>query len=128
MKYLLVLVLLCGGLVAQTPGAPTFLQVGTLSCAARMYTPTMLQVWCFKDAALKVLQINIIDDVSDGTGFELTTSDSNTITGTSVAWLFLTTIPAPTVPPTVLPPPVVAWRATITRADTTVSTLLSGVL
>src|SRR5674476_896346 len=34
------------------PGHPTFLQVGTLSCAARMYTPTMLQTWCFKATAI----------------------------------------------------------------------------
>ncbi len=111
------------------PGQPTFLQVGTLSCTARMYTPTQLQVWCFKDAALKVILINVLNDVSDGTGLQLNASDSNNIaTCTSVSWVFLPTVPTPSIPPEVPPlTPTVAWQATITRA-TVVGPVLTGVL
>jgi hypothetical protein len=111
------------------PGQPTFLQVGTLSCAARMYTPTQLQVWCFKDPALRVVLINVLNDVSDGTGLQLNSSDSGNIaTCTSVTWTFLPTIPTPSIPPEVPPlTPTVAWQATITRA-TVVGSMLSGVL
>ena len=135
MKVLLIFVMWCGVAVGQlfgpplamlpptttgVPGVPTFLQVGSLSCAARMYTPTQLQVWCFKDVALKVIGINALSDVSD-MGFELTVADSNNYdTNTSIVWLFLPT----QLPPT---PIVVAWQATITRA-TVVGNVLSGIL
>jgi hypothetical protein len=99
------------------PGAPTFLQVGTLSCAARMYTPVKLQVWCFSDSALKDVKINILTDVSD-CGFSLGIADSNNYdTNTSLCWLFLSTVPNPSIPPEIPPLiPTIAWRAKITKA------------
>ena len=111
------------------PGQPTFLQVGTLSCAARMYTPIQLQVWCFKDAVLKVIQINLLNDISDGTGLQLTTSDSDCNgTCSHIVWVFLPTVPAPSIPPEVPPlTPTVAWQATITR-NSVVGPMLTGVL
>lgn len=111
------------------PGQPTFLQVGTLSCAARMYTPTQLQVWCFSDPILKVIQINILNNISGGIGLELKTSDGDCNgTCTSVVWLFLPTVYPPNIPPTIPPPPpVVGWQAVITR-NGVVGPVLSGVL
>ena len=127
-RILSIFLLLSTAAMAQ-PGQPTFLQVGTLSCAARMYTPTQLQVWCFKDSALRVVLINVLNDVSDGTGLQLNASDSGNIaTCTSVTWTFLPTVYPPTIPPTIPPPPpVVAWQATITRA-TVAGSMLSGTL
>ena len=105
------------------PGQPTFLQVGTLSCAARMYTPTMLQTWCFKDTALKVIAINSISDVSFF-GFRLLISDATAIDpGTTLEWVFL---------PTDDSPPIVSWTAIITKNSNSgfpvVSPVLTGVL
>ena len=134
MKVLVIFTMWCGLAMGQVfgpplamspptttgPGVPTFLQVGTLSCAARIYTPIQVQVWCFKDALLKVIAINLLNDVSD-MGLQLTVADSNNWdTNTSLVWIFL---------PTQLPstPIVVAWRATITRA-TVVGNVLSGIL
>ena len=105
------------------PGHPTFLQVGTLSCAARMYTPTMLQTWCFKDTALKSIAINSISDVSFF-GFRLLISDATAIDpGTTLEWVFL---------PTEDSPPIVSWTAIITKNSNNgfpvVSPVLTGVL
>ena len=114
MRYLLIPILLCSGLVAQT--APTFLQVGTLSCAARMWTPTQLQVWCL--AGTKI-QINILDDMSDGTEFSLLTCDEDPSIGTCIIWNFAADI--------TVEPIKVNWRAKITKAGVD-SSLLTGVL
>jgi hypothetical protein len=101
------------------PGQPTFLQVGTLSCAARMYTPIQLQVWCFSDPALKVIQINLLCDISDN-GFIVQTRDINDVaTGSSIHWEFL---------PDVIPNPIiVSWEATITKFGV-VGPKLTGIL
>ena len=101
------------------PGQPTFLQVGTLSCAARMYTPIQLQVWCFSDPALKVIQINLLVDLSDN-GFIVQTRDINDVaTGSSIHWEFL---------PDVIPNPIiVSWEATITKFGV-VGPKLTGIL
>lgn len=110
--------LLSAAAIAQ-PGPPTFLQVGTLSCAARMYTPIQLQIWCFKDSALKVIQINLLVDISDN-GFIVQTRDVNDVaTGSSIHWIFS---------PNVIPDPmVVSWEATITKFGV-VGPKLSGIL
>ena len=111
--------LLLSAVAAAMPGQPTFIQVGTLSCAARMYTPIQLQIWCFKDAALKVLQLNYLIDVSD-CGFEFTINTNNDVTiGTSLYWKFL--------PNVSLNPIVVSWEATITKFGV-VGQTLKGVL
>jgi hypothetical protein len=117
-KILPAFLLLSAAALAQ-PSQPTFLQVGTLSCAARMYTPIQLQIWCFKDPSLKIIQVNIIVDVSD-CGFQFTVNDSNDVaTGTLLHWNFL---------PNVIPDPiVVSWEAIITKFGVTGPTL-KGVL
>ena len=117
-KILPAFLLLSVAALAQ-PGQPTFLQVGTLSCAARMYTPIQLQIWCFKDPALKVIQINLLVDISDN-GFIIQTRDINDVAiGSSIHWIFL---------PNVIPDPiVVSWEATITKFGV-VGPTLKGVL
>ena len=42
------------------PGIPSYLQVGKLSCAARMWNPTELQIWCTKQ---NVIVVNIVKKV-----------------------------------------------------------------
>ena len=119
-KKILLLSLFAGAAVGQTtPGQSTVILVGKLSCAARMYTPTQLQVWCFKDLTFKALAINLLTDVSD-CGFNLFIADSNNFdTNTSIVWLFL---------PTQLGAKwTVAWQAVITRA-TVFGPTLSGFL
>ena len=116
----IVLVSICINLPkAEAQGPPTFLQVGTLSCAARMYAPTQLQVWCFKDTALKVIVFNALSDILD-TGLQIEVADSNNYdTNTSLVWLFL--------PTQLWTKWTVAWQAVITRA-TVFGPTLSGFL
>jgi hypothetical protein len=117
-RIFLALLLLSSAALAM-PGQPVFIQVGTLSCAARMYTPIQLQIWCFKDPALKVLQLNQLIDVSD-CGFEFQINTNNDVTiGTSLFWKFL--------PNVSLNPIVVSWQATITKFGVA-GTMFSGVL
>jgi|ERR1035437_80721 hypothetical protein len=117
-RILSIFLLLSTAAIAM-PGQPTFIQVGTLSCAARMYTPTQLQIWCFKDPELKILQLNQLIDVSD-CGFEFSINTNNDVTiGISLYWKFL---------PNVTPNPIVVnWQATITKFGVA-GTMFSGVL
>jgi len=117
-RILSIFLLLSAAAMAQ-PGQSTFIQVGTLSCAARMYTPIQLQIWCFKDPELKVLQLNYLIDVSD-CGFEFRVNTNNDVTiGISLFWKFL--------PNVSLNPIVVNWQATITKFGVA-GTMFSGVL
>ena len=129
-KKILLLSLFAGAAVGQTtPSQPTVILVGKLSCAARMWTPTQLQVWCFKDLTFKALRLNMLIDVSDGFGFRLCVADTNNIdTNNVLNWLFLVTLPDPSIPPEIPPlMPVVAWQAIVTRA-TVDDPMLSGIL
>jgi hypothetical protein len=118
MRYLLLLVLLCSSLVGQTPGKSTVILAGSLSCAARMYRPTQLQIWCFTDAALKVVGVNCLIDVST-TGFMLDTGDTfNADTGTFLLWMFLSDGASP---------PKISYQATVTKALVS-GPILTGVL
>src|ERR1035437_2321442 len=112
-----------------TPGPPTVLLVGKLSCAARMYTPTQLQVWCFKDLTFKTLAINLLTDVSDS-GFNLFIADSNNFdTNTTICWTFFSASTPPTPPPGTPPPPPasITWQAQIIRA-TIADPMINGIL
>ena len=115
------------------PGQPTVILVGKLSCAARMYTPTQLQVWCFKDFTFKALAINLLTDVSN-CGFNLFIADSNNFdTNTTINWTFFSASPPPAPPPapppgTPPPPPAaITWQAQIIRA-TVADPMINGVL
>ena len=112
-----------------TPGQPTVILVGKLSCAARMWTPIQLQIWCFNDLTFKTLRLNMLIDVSSGFGFRLCVADTNNFdTNNTLNWLFLVTVPDPSIPPEIPPlTPVVAWQAIITRA-TVADPMLSGIL
>src|SRR5665647_1221146 len=116
-----------------TPGQPTVILVGKFSCAARMYTPTQLQVWCFKDFTFKALAINLLTDVSN-CGFNLFIADSNNFdTNTTINWTFFSASPPPAPPPapppgTPPPPPAaITWQAQIIRA-TVADPMINGVL
>ena len=129
-KKILLLSLFAGAAVGQTtPSQPTVILVGKLSCAARMYTPTQLHIWCFKDLTFTTLRLNMLIDVSDGFGFRLDIADTNNFdTNTTLDWLFLVTVPDPSIPPEIPPLlPVVAYRAIVTRA-TVADPTLSGIL
>jgi hypothetical protein len=134
-KKILLLSLFAGAAVGQTtPGQPTVILVGKLSCAARMYTPTQLQVWCFKDLTFKTLAINLLTDVSDidsfSSGFTLFIADSNNFdTNTTICWTFFSASPPPQPPPGTPPPPPasITWQAQITRA-TVADPMINGIL
>src|ERR1035437_9588759 len=122
-KKILLLSLFAGAAVGQTtPGQSTVILVGKLSCAARMYTPTQLQVWCFKDLTFKALAINLLTDVSD-CGFNLFIADSNNFdTNTTINWTFFSASPPPAPPPAAI-----TWQAQIIRA-TVADPMINGVL
>jgi|SRR5665647_3128649 len=111
-----------------TPGQPTVILVGKFSCAARMYTPTQLQVWCFKDFTFKALAINLLTDVSD-LGLNLLIHDSTDFdAGTNINWTFSSASPPPASPGTPPPPPAsVTWQAQITRANVA-DPIINGIL
>jgi hypothetical protein len=111
------------------PGQPTVILVGKLSCAARMYTPTQLQVWCFKDLTFTTLAINILTDVSD-CGFNLFIADDNNFdTNTTLNWTFFSASPPPAPPPGTppAPPSAVTWQAQIVRAGIS-DPMINGIL
>jgi hypothetical protein len=119
-KKILLLSLFAGAAVGQTtPGQPTVILVGKFSCAARMYTPIQLQVWCFKDFTFKALAINLLADVSD-LGLNLLIHDGTDFNaGTNINWTFSSASPPPAPPLGTPPPPPasVTWQAQITRAN-----------
>jgi hypothetical protein len=133
MKRLLLFFATTALAAAQTttavPGQPTVILVGKYSCAARMYTPTQLQVWCFKDFTFKALAINLLVDVSN-CGFNLFMADSNNFdTNTTINWTFFSASPPPAPPPGTPPPPpaAITWQAQIIRA-TVADPMINGVL
>jgi hypothetical protein len=111
------------------PGQPTVILVGKYSCAARMYTPTQLQVWCFKDFTFKTLAINILTDVTY-LGLNLLIGDGADFnTNTNISWSFSSASPPPQPPPNnpPVPPSPVTWQAQITRA-TIADPVINGIL
>lgn len=127
MKVLVIFVMWCGVAIGQvfgpplamlpptttgTPGLATFLQVGKLSCAARMWSVALLQVWCLKGG---VVVINIAKSVEPG-GYIFDYDDSiNDPMVARINWTFFMDYnPVP-------------WNATIT-VGTTVGGVLGGTL
>lgn len=114
-KIFLFLILATAAIAA--PPLPAFIQAGKLSCGAKMYSPTQLQVWCFKDLTMKVVAVNCLVDVSVSGFFLLDTSDA--AQNIFLCWMFF-------IDQTVTPSKV-NWQAAVTIANIS-GPILTGVL
>jgi hypothetical protein len=96
----------------EIPGLPSYLIVGKLNCAARMWSPTKLQIWCTK---LNVTVVNIVKEV-EFVQYTFSYSDSlSDPAAAKIEWsFFMEESPVP-------------WSATIT-VGTVVGPMLGGSL
>ena len=117
MRKKIFLFLIFTAAAAAAPPLPAFIQAGKLSCGAKMYSPTQLQVWCFKDLTMKVVAVNCLVDVSVSGFFFLDTSDATQ--NVFLAWMFIID--------QAITPPKVNWQAVVTTAHVS-GPILTGVL
>lgn len=68
MKKTLLIILFLSTAAFASPGLPTYLQVGKLSCAARLITPVQLQIWCISN---NLVIYNSIQDVTGSSDYTL---------------------------------------------------------